>query len=316
MKNYGIIKFQYANRDNFTSDFGMNARKIINIPLRKIFKIATKGELIIDSYPKLEKGQNYIFVSIHNFVEDTIANLATIDRDAYLLFGTTDQLEINKEMYAAWLNGFIYVDRYNPESRKESVLKMKRVLSNGNSVILFPEGGFNNTENLLCQKLFAGPYVLAKETGLKVVPIAPFNEFGSKQIYMNVGEPLDLAKYDSKEEALQVLRDTFATMLYESIEKYTKPIKRHELGKKPRLDYMEQRKIEYQKTNWTKDVWDEELTIYRDKDDKEYLDMLMSFEKINVTPQNVHSLLPTLKLLKELYEYDFKAYMHENWMKK
>lgn len=98
--------------------------------MRKIFKIATKGELIIDSYPKLEKSQNYIFVSIHNFVEDTIANLATTDRDAYLLFGKTEQLEINKEMYAAWINGFIYVDRFNPKSRKESVLKMAFVKTN------------------------------------------------------------------------------------------------------------------------------------------------------------------------------------------
>ena len=99
MKNYGIMKFQYSNVDNFTSNVGMNIRKKINPLLRKILKLAVKGCLIIDNYPKLEENEPYIFVSLHNFVEDTIANLSTIDRDAYLLFGTTDQLQINPEIF-------------------------------------------------------------------------------------------------------------------------------------------------------------------------------------------------------------------------
>jgi len=177
--------FKNATVDNFTSDIGMGLRKKINPVLRRLLKIVTKGELIVDNYPKLEEDVPYIFVSTHNFVEDTIANLSTIDRNAYLLFGTTDQLEVNPEMYAAWLNGFIYVDRENPQNRKDALLKMQRVLENGNSVLIFAEGGFNNTENLLCQKLFASPYILSKVTGAKVVPIAPFNEFGSDKIYMN-----------------------------------------------------------------------------------------------------------------------------------
>ena len=54
----------------------------------------------------------------------------------------------------------------------------------------------------MCQKLFSSPYILSKVTGAKVVPITPFNEFISDKIYMNVGEPIDLSKYDSQKEAL------------------------------------------------------------------------------------------------------------------
>lgn len=315
MKNYGIMGFQNATVDNFTSDIGMELRKKINPVLRRLLKIVTKGKLIVDNYPKLEDDVPYIFVSTHNFVEDTIANLSTIDRNAYLLFGTTDQLEVNPEMYAAWLNGFIYVDRENTQNRKDALLKMQRVLENGNSVLIFAEGGFNNTENLLCQKLFASPYILSKVIGTKVVPIAPFNEFGSDKIYINVGEPMDLSKYDNQKEALLDLRDSLATLLYESIEKHSTPIIRSELVGDSRFEYMEQRRQEYLKTKWTKDVWDEELTRYFDAEDREYNSVQESVDNIIVTSENASIMVPVLVKRLEDKKYDFKKYMHENWNK-
>ena len=107
-------------------------------------------------------GSLYIFASTHFFDEDIIANLAVIDRNAWVLIGTTDQLEHNPQMYAAWLNGLVYVNRLDADSRKESVKKMLRILNAGSSVLIFPEGGWNNSENLLVNPLFSGPWLLAK----------------------------------------------------------------------------------------------------------------------------------------------------------
>lgn len=314
MKNYGILKYSNVGVDDFTSETGIKIRRELNPVLRVVFKAATKGNVIIENYPKLEKDCQYIFVSTHNFVEDSIANLSVIDRNAYLLFGTTDQLKVNKEMYAAWANGFIYVDRQNNVSRKEALLKMKRVLDSGTSVLIFAEGGFNNSENLLCLKLFASPYILSKQTGIKVVPIAPFYEPGTNDIYINAGEPLDLTRFDDKKEALTLLRDNLATLLYENIFKYASRIKRQELGDDPRLDYMESRRKEYLKTNWTKDVWDEELTQYLDDYDKEILAINNDLSKLNLNINNSYLVKDVLKRVKEK-KYDFKKYMHENWNK-
>lgn len=316
MKNYGILKFKTADVDNFTSDIGMKIRKKINPALRKVLLKAVKGNVIVDRYPKLEKDKPYIFVSLHNFVEDTIANLAVIDRCTYVLFGTTDQLEVNKQVYAAWLNGFIYVNRLDKQSRNSAIPKMERVLNGGNSVLIFAEGGLNNSENLLCQKLFSSPYILAKNTGCEVVPIAPFYEFGSENIYMNVGDPIDLSKYDDKKEALTDLRDALSTLLYESMEKHCTPIIRENLSEDPRMDYMEQRRQEYAKTKWTKDVWDEELTQYLDAADKEHLAVMESMDDIIITPQNAEIMGPVLVRRKEDKKYNFKNYMHQNWNKK
>lgn len=315
MKNYGIMHFKDANIHNFTSDLGMQVRKAMNPALRRILKLAMNEKIVLENYPTLEKGKPYIFVSLHNFVDDTIANLATIDRNAYLLFGTTDQLQVNKSMYAAWANGFIYVDRKNPQNRKDAVLKMQRVLEHGNSVLIFPEGGFNNTENLLCQKLFSSPYILARSTHAKVVPIAPFHEFGSDTIYMNVGDPLDLSSYEDKKQALHDLRDELATLLFVLIEKYSTPIVRTELDGDARLAFMEERKREYQKTKWTMDVWEEELTRYLDPDDLEYQEVQESMDDIVITSQNCHIMGPVLVKRYQDKMYDFKRYMHENWDK-
>lgn len=315
MKNYGIIRFRKANVDNFTSNIGMNIRRIMNPMFRRVLKLGTKNKIVVDRYPKLEDNVPYIFVSTHHFVDDSVANLATIDRNAYLLFGTTDQLEVNPITYAAWANGFIYVDRSSAESRKSAVDKMLRVLNNGNSVLVFAEGGFNNTENLLVQKLFASPYILARETGLKVVPIAPFYEYGSDTIYMNAGDPMDLAAYEDKKEALRDLRDALATLTYENIEKHSTPIVRSELGSDPRTDFMEQRKNEYLKTKWTKDVWDEELTQYLDEADREYKAVQESMDNINVNASNAEIMGPILRKRYEDKKYDFKQYMKNNWNK-
>ena len=310
MKNIGFEKYKYANVDNFTSDVGIKIRRMLQKTFRLVLKCATKREIILEGYPKLEKNKPYIFASTHSFDEDIITVLATLDRNAYVLIGTTDQLEHNPAMYAAWLNGMIYVDRMNSSSRKESIKKMVRVLESGSSILIFPEGGWNNTENLLVQKLFAGPYILSKETGVQIVPISTFNEHNSKKIYIKYGEPFSAFNFDKK-EALIKLRDIMATMMYEQIEKYSTPIKRCDLSLDARYNFMEERKNEYMRAKWTRDVWDEELTVYKDFPLQQ--DIRAGFDNVEITKDNAYIFAPILVKRIEDEKYDFKRYMHKNW---
>lgn len=316
MNTIGMSRFKTATIENFTSDTGIKLRRGVNFLFRAVLRHSTKEKVVVDRYPRLEKKEPYIFVSVHGFVNDSVAALSTIDRNAYLLFGTTDTLEHNPIIYAAWANGFIYVNRKEETSRHTAIDKMERVLSSGSSVLIFAEGGFNNTENLLCMKLFSSPYLLAKRTGRKVVPVAPFYEFGSKYIYVNVGGPIDLASYDSKEEALSFLRNALGSLVFENIEKHSTPLRREELSQTPRLDFMRQRCQEYQKTSWTKDVWEEELTQYLDKKDREKNAVEESMDDIIITKENAAIMGPILVKRAEDHKYDFKQYMHENWNKR
>lgn len=313
VKNYGLINLLDANAENFTTIKGIERRKKIAKLLKKVLIMATQEKIIVENYPELEPDTPYIFASTHGFSNDIIACLATIDRSAYLLMGSTNQVEYNKLMYFAWLNGFIYVDRTNSDSRKTSVDKMEKVLKNGSSILLFPEGGHNNTENNLCNRLFSGPYLLAKRTGAKVVPIAPFYEFGSNKIYMNYGNPIDLASINTKEEAMQTLRDIFSTMVYENIEKYSTALVRNEMVGDIHLNFMEERRLEYLKNPWTRDVWEEELTRYLNNEEKEEKNVLESYDHIDVNLQNAEILAPMLVKRYEQSRYNFNDYMHNNW---
>lgn len=93
--------------DIFTTDFGIKFCRVIGKLFRFVLRKATKRKVIIDSYPKLKKDETYIFVSNHSFDEDIVSGLGNIDRNAWLLNGSTHKLKYNPQMYAAWVNGMI-----------------------------------------------------------------------------------------------------------------------------------------------------------------------------------------------------------------
>ncbi len=180
--------------------------------MKSIIKMANDKKTILISYPKLNKDENFIFAAGHSFPGDIGSNLSCIDRSTYTLVGTTDQVDHNPQMNFLWANGIIYVNKLNPDSRKESFKKMSRILNSGTSVMLFPEGVLNNTENLNCVTLYPGFYHLAQETNKRVVPIvANYNE--EDVVYVAAGNPIDCTN-KSKDEAKIELRDALATLRF------------------------------------------------------------------------------------------------------
>ncbi len=301
--------------ETFTSDFGLKFRRLINPIYRHVLQLAISSKVhIVERYP-LKKRTSYIFAATHSCIKNVIVNMAYIDRSSYMLVGTTDQIDHNPQMYAAWLNGIIYVNRMDPNSRKVSLDKMERVLRSGSSVTIFPEGGWNNSENLLVQPLFASPWLLAQRTGCEIVPIALRHEYRAKDIYIKFGAPMNFAGIE-KNVALKTLRDALATMAYDLMEEYGTPLKRSDLGEDCRIDFMEERKNEYLLTKWSQDNWDEELTFYHDKKlPPSPLQVRASFDNVELTVHNALVIAPILKELEEDRKYDFTTYMHDNWQK-
>lgn len=297
--------------DNFTTDFGIKFRRVIGKPFRFVLRKATKRKVIIDSYPKLKKDETYIFVSNHSFDEDIVSGLGNIDRNAWLLNGSTHQLKYNSQMYAAWVNGMIYVSRISDKSRKDSVKKMLRILNNKSSIFMFPEGGWNNTENLLMQPLFSGPWILAKETGCKVVPFVSFNEHDDRNIYIRVADPLYIGSME-KEKALTILRDQMATMIWKIMEEHCEIAHRSQLSYER---FMDERRKEYMHAQWRQDVWDEELTFYHDKNHPLPQKIREFVDNVTITADNAWILAPILVQREIDKKHDFTAYMHENWDK-
>ena len=312
-RNVLLTRVEKSSPETFSTPFGFKFRRFIKPILRPILRLASGRKIHVESYPKLEKSVPYIIASTHSFVDDIITNYAVTDRSAYTLIGTPDQVEHNPLLYAAWLCGMVFVDKINPKSRKDAVEKMVRVLENGTSVIVYAEGAWNNTENLLVQPLFASPWLLAQRTGCKVVPVAMYQEYKMRDVWYRAGEPMNLTKLEKK-EALDKLRDAMATLTYELMADHATVLHRAELGNDPRTDYMEERKNEYLCTKWTRDDFGMEITIYRDKTLPPTPEQVRaSFDNVRITPQNAAILAPILVRREEDKIYDLVEYMHRSW---
>lgn len=311
MKSTGLQKFETATVDTFTSNIGLRIRKSINVVWRRILKLGIKRKVFIESYPKLERKKNYIFICNHSFDEDVISLLYTIDRNVYVLNGTTDQTEHNPIFIVLWANGMIYVNRQDTQSRKDSLLKMKRVLQAGNSVMLFPEGGYNNTENQLIMPLFPGAYQLAIDTNTEIVPLITFNDVGSNEIYLRAHPPIDISKYE-KYEAMAILRDIMSTIVYEIMEDHTQLVCRADLGEDPRMDYMEVRRQVYESQKWYNDVWEEEVTMYSGHGVTTPKQARMYVDKIQINTKNAGVLADVLVRRGEDKRYDLIKYLQNN----
>lgn len=309
--NTGLKRFETSDVNTFTSDIGIKLRKFIHPIWGPLLKLCTSRKVIVEEYPQLEKGKVYIFVANHSFDEDAISILQTIDRSAYVLQGSTDQMEHNPVFLALWLHGMIYVNRLDKNSRSDAIKKMTRVLQSGTSVVLFPEGAYNNSENQLIMPLFSSPYILGKELGVEVVPMISFNESGSDKIYIRVGKPVNLAQYE-KYEAMAVLRDKMSTLLYQIIEEHTMPIKRKDLGLYPRIAFMAERQKVYDCQKWHRDVWEEEFSHYMGHGVTTPQQSRMYVDKVQVNIKNAKILADVLVRREEDKRYDMKEYLHKN----
>ena len=340
-KNYGLIKAKNNDAQKFTSDFGIKMRHVSYPLLKFIIKHNTGKKTYLVSYPKLDKEEGYIFAAGHSFPGEIATNLSAIDRNAYTLIGTTDQVDHNPQMYFLWASGLIYVDKLDDKSRKESFKKMKRVLDKNSSVLMFPEGVLNNTENSNCERLYPGVYHLARETGKKIVPIVSKYKYENNTVLVAAEEPIDVSNMDKK-EALILLRDTLATLRFnlsrmsipqakkckelltpEEFKQLNPELKieliRKSLSGDIHLKHMEKRKKIYQEVKWNYgEAFEEEIMHYKDKEIDDFDEVYSFIDDIDLSKKSKETreiLAPILRKRLQNKKYDMKQYMKENWNK-
>ena len=116
----------------------------------------------------LEKNKQYIFVINHISYLDATIIVKTI-RQPVRALGKI-------EMGSVPVFGFIYkyaavsVDRGSADNRAKSIRNMKSILKKGISIIVFPEGTFNMTQNPL-KYFYDGAFRVAIETRMPIKPI-------------------------------------------------------------------------------------------------------------------------------------------------
>jgi 1-acyl-sn-glycerol-3-phosphate acyltransferase len=113
-------------------------------------------------------GSRYIFVLNHiSYIDVAIAVEAV--RQPFRALG---KMEVKSIPVLGWIYRVfvIMVDRRDPADRARSLVDMRRFLDRGISILIFPEGTFNDTGGPL-KRFFDGAFRIAIETGTPIVPV-------------------------------------------------------------------------------------------------------------------------------------------------
>ena len=115
-----------------------------------------------------KKDGPFIYVANHDSYLDAPITMLSLHGQ----FRALGKTEIRRIPFFGWIYryGVILVDRADKENRAKSVRILKHVLSKNISIIVFPEGGFNYTKELL-SRFYDGAFRIAIETQTPVVPL-------------------------------------------------------------------------------------------------------------------------------------------------
>jgi 1-acyl-sn-glycerol-3-phosphate acyltransferase len=133
-----------------------------------IFSFLNRIPYKIIDRDKIVPGRSYIFVSNHNSYMDIPPLVVTMRGQ----FRALAKKELLKLPVFGWIANVmcVTVDRSSNESRRKSLDHLKEILDLGISVLIFPEGTQNRTNEKL-QPFYDGAFRIAIETQEPVMPI-------------------------------------------------------------------------------------------------------------------------------------------------
>ena len=99
-----------------------------------------------------------------------------------------------------YLNGVICLDSYDKDDRYIAKQTAISLLRKGGSLMIYPEGAWNITENLPVMPLFAGTAEIAIAANAELVPVAV--ERYENRFYVIIGENLKCDGYTAEDKKL------------------------------------------------------------------------------------------------------------------
>lgn len=181
------------------------------LSLAAIFRVPYR--VIVEQPCRLLPDKPVIYAVNHFCFADTPIMGRIAPKRSYILVGQ-QRLGLSDWLYFI-LNGVIFVDRKDKADMAASKLAMSAYLRKGRSIVMFPEGTWNLTDNQLMLPMKWGIIDIAKETDAQIVPVVLEYDHKSKRCFVRFGEPMIFSAEGNKAEAIAALRDTMATMRWE-----------------------------------------------------------------------------------------------------
>ena len=133
-----------------------------------MFSFFTFIKFNIEGKENINKHCSYVFVVNHTSFLDAIAIALAVP----VQFRTLAKKELVKIPLLGLIlkKASIIVDRSSPQSRQDSISRMKLMLKQGISILIFPEGTQNRSGQPLT-KFHTGAFRIAKDTDTAIIPV-------------------------------------------------------------------------------------------------------------------------------------------------
>lgn len=202
-------------------------RKYIDKQGLTILNDARKKKILTEKVKSIvtrEKSKPVIYAITHIDKYDFQIVSEAIKDHQYPFAGDPETMYRNFDGTVLGLNGVIYCDTESKTDRKIAKETSIELLKKGENLLIYPEGVWNVTPNLLMLPLFPGIIEMAKETGCDIVPVAI--ERYNKEYIVNIGSEFSVDKKIkqglSEDEIKMYLRDEMATLKWNIMESLPK----------------------------------------------------------------------------------------------
>lgn len=191
----------------------------------RISRLISGEKLCVMQDQHTDTDKPLIYACTHIGWSDVEMAFAAIKAHAYMLWGDPGEMYRRIEGFLFHFNGVICCDSGYKKDRfigKETCI---RLLQQGGSLLIYPEGAWNIIENQVVMPLFPGTAEMAIRSGAEIVPIAI--EQYDKSYYVNIGKNLNFADYgiSQKQQATDELRDALCTLKWEIWERYGRTLR-------------------------------------------------------------------------------------------
>lgn len=198
-------------------------KRLKNIQLREAFyplfavflkldRLFRKQKVTVIGNRKKYKEQ-VIFACTHTWENDLENIYEVLGRGCWWFVGDPCVLYKDISGLLVYLNGSIFLETDDKEDRHIAFLRSVELLKGGGSLMIFPEGARNGSENLPVMPLFSGTAKMAIESNVKIVSIA-IEQF-EKRFVINFGNELFPKDFDDNTSLTHRLRDDLATLKWE-----------------------------------------------------------------------------------------------------
>lgn len=154
-----------------------------------------------------------IFACTHISGHDLESIYESLHRGCWWFVGDPCVLYKDISGLLLYLNGSIFLETGDKDDRHIAYLRAVEVLKAGGSLMIFPEGARNGSENIPVWPLFRGTAKMALETHVKIVPVAI--EQNDRHFVIKFGSALLPDHFSDPTELTKELRDALAALKWD-----------------------------------------------------------------------------------------------------